>query len=284
MTSSNWKINRGGTHRMFSAIRRRFTYANVAMTLALVFAMSGGAYAASKYLITSTKQISPKVLKSLQGKAGSAGANGAQGPAGPTGPQGPAGAKGENGTSGTSGANGVSVTSSAEAAGTNCKAGGSKFVSASGTTYACNGEKGAAGQTGFSEHLPAGKTETGTWAANPAEGQEQLVGISFNIPLEAELEDSQVHVVDLEELKGIVQRATTSCLGTAEDPTAAPGNLCVYIGEDLGGLHGNVQVGGVSKPYGLLLPGVGRSGAVLKFTNNGTPTLAYGTWAVTAAE
>ncbi len=32
---------------MFSRIRKRITYANLAMTLALVFAMTGGAYAAS---------------------------------------------------------------------------------------------------------------------------------------------------------------------------------------------------------------------------------------------
>ena len=31
---------------MFSMIRKRLTFANVAMTLALVFAMTGGAYAA----------------------------------------------------------------------------------------------------------------------------------------------------------------------------------------------------------------------------------------------
>ena len=47
---------------MFSRIRKRLTYANVAMTMALVFAMSGGAYAAKKYVITSTKQIKPSVL------------------------------------------------------------------------------------------------------------------------------------------------------------------------------------------------------------------------------
>ena len=37
-------------------------------TLALIFAMSGGAYAASHYLITSTKQIKPSVLGHLKGK------------------------------------------------------------------------------------------------------------------------------------------------------------------------------------------------------------------------
>ena len=44
---------------MFSRIRKRLTYANVVMTFVLVFAMTGGAYAASKYVITSTKQIKP---------------------------------------------------------------------------------------------------------------------------------------------------------------------------------------------------------------------------------
>jgi len=62
---------------MLSALRSRVTYANVTATLALLFAMTGGAYAAKAYLITSTKQIKPSVLKSLQGKAGAKGANAA---------------------------------------------------------------------------------------------------------------------------------------------------------------------------------------------------------------
>jgi len=74
---------------------RRFTYANVAATLALVFSMSGGALAASHYLINSTRQINPKVLKKLTGKTGAAGkpgAPGATGKEGPQGKEGPAGA------------------------------------------------------------------------------------------------------------------------------------------------------------------------------------------------
>jgi hypothetical protein len=85
---------------MFSMIRRRFTFANVAMTLAIVFAMSGAAYAAKKYVITSTKQISPKVLTALKGKAGKAGPIG---PAGPKGDPGAAGAKGDPGLPGEKG-------------------------------------------------------------------------------------------------------------------------------------------------------------------------------------
>jgi hypothetical protein len=46
-------------------MRRHLTYANVTATLALVFAMSGGAIAAKHYLVSSTKQIDPKVLNSL---------------------------------------------------------------------------------------------------------------------------------------------------------------------------------------------------------------------------
>jgi hypothetical protein len=78
-------------------MRRHLTYANVAATLALVFAMSGGALAAKHYLVNSTNQINPKVLRKLRGAKGKTGATGpqgkqgAQGAAGTTGAQGPAG-------------------------------------------------------------------------------------------------------------------------------------------------------------------------------------------------
>jgi hypothetical protein len=77
-------------------MRRHFSYANIVATLALVFAMSGGAMAANHYLINSTRQISPKVLKKLKGKTGKTGRTGRTGAAGAAGPAGPAGAPGEN--------------------------------------------------------------------------------------------------------------------------------------------------------------------------------------------
>lgn len=56
---------------MRAKIRAGVTYANVASTLALLFAASGGAYAASKYLITSASQISPQALSQISGLQGS---------------------------------------------------------------------------------------------------------------------------------------------------------------------------------------------------------------------
>jgi hypothetical protein len=65
--------------------------------------------------------------------------------AGPAGQPGQPGQQGQQGAPGTPGANGISVTSSEEAPGPNCPDGGSKFVSVSGSTYACDGAQGPAG-------------------------------------------------------------------------------------------------------------------------------------------
>jgi hypothetical protein len=82
-------------------MRKRLSYANVTATLALVLAMSGGAMAANNYLITSTKQISPKVLTKLKGRTGKTGASGPTGATGVTGPAGPKGEPGLKGETGT---------------------------------------------------------------------------------------------------------------------------------------------------------------------------------------
>jgi hypothetical protein len=82
-------------------MRRRLSYANVAATLALVFSMSGGALAAKHYLINSTTQINPKVLRTLKGN------NGPRGLLGPPGPQGPPGVQGGQGPQGDQGARGA---------------------------------------------------------------------------------------------------------------------------------------------------------------------------------
>jgi hypothetical protein len=84
-------------------MRTRLSYANVTATLALIFAMSSGALAANHYLINSTRQISPRVLKALKGNAGSRGVAGAAGTQGSRGERGERGEKGEKGERGEPG-------------------------------------------------------------------------------------------------------------------------------------------------------------------------------------
>ncbi len=94
-------------------LRRHLSYANLAATLALLFAMSGGALAANHYLINSTHQINPKVLKRLRGKRGPRGPAGVQGIAiqGPSGANGLKGQRGEPGPEGREGHEGLSALS-----------------------------------------------------------------------------------------------------------------------------------------------------------------------------
>lgn len=80
---------------------RRFSYAGVVSTLALFMALGGGAFAAQHYLITSTKQIKPSVLRDLEGRRGHTG------PAGPAGPQGAKGDAGAQGAQGPQGPRGI---------------------------------------------------------------------------------------------------------------------------------------------------------------------------------
>jgi hypothetical protein len=229
---------------MLNAIRKRTTPSTVIATLALVFAVTGGAYAAGHYLITSTKQISPKVLKQLKGARAKNGANGAPGAAGAPGAhglQGPAGADGKNGGNGEKGApggpgtNGKSVLVESENAGTaNCSGlGGSSFHEEGSVTkhFACNG------QTGFTETLPSEKSERGVWSAiytATAAGQVASSPISFEIPLATTPEATKIHnFIGPKEGEGEEnenkEAIPAHCKGTVANPEAVAGNLCVFV-------------------------------------------------------
>ena len=183
-------------------------------------------------MITSTKQISPSVLKALAGKAGPAGAQGAAGPQGQTGS---GGTKGETGAEGKPGPEG--------------KPGSQGATCAKGTTGA-TGPQGATGEPWTAGgRLPSGKTETGTWAFPHVarNGFIELVPIAFTIPLAKQ--SANVEVLTLAQTKASV--GSHKCEYATGDPEAmlvAPaGYLCVVtvIEESEGG-----KILGATSPAG----------------------------------
>jgi hypothetical protein len=269
---------------MFSTLRTRFGIPGVISVIALVFAMFGGAYAASNSSgggkATASKAKAKKGPRGPKGATGPAGPAGAQGPAGPAGAKGDAGANGSNGAAGATGATGAT------------------------------GAKGATGFAGFTETLPAGKTETGTFAYFVPEQGTARAPISFSIPLAAPLGPSQVHLLTADGTKEIVFNETESKVeeisptgcgsaltspGTAESPKAAAGNLCVYVTAIEpepyeSGSNWIIDPSKRCEAFGCLTgfggpgAGAGVSGARLEVgtTQTAGSTYGYGTWAVTA--
>lgn len=242
---------------MMARIRKRVTYANVAMTIALVFAMTGGAYAAKKYLITSTKQISPRVLKTLKGAAGRTGAAGPVGAAGKDGGQGLPGVEGKEGKAGVAGKDGTT------------------------------GKEGATGKEGSpwtaGGTLPQGKTESGTWAyrGSTTNGAVGTDAISYVIPLAA-----------APAVEFVYAKATgTNCTGSASAPTAPEGFLCIYSAweEEFDGKPITAEYKGANTGETFNGTGSGLHGALLNFETKhiGESVLPFavleGTWAVTAS-
>ncbi len=265
--------------QVFSRIRKHFNPATAVAFLALIFAMTGGAFAmgggggsgsgpagSTTGASVAKSKAKPKTKAGPRGPAGPAGkngANGAPGPAGPAGPTGPAGGAGPTGPAGAAGE------------GREGKEGKSGK----------EGPKGEQGTTGFTETLPSGKTETGAYAVrrtNNAEEEIATTAISFTIPLaSAPVESSFISLG-----KTPAEVEADGCKGTVTKPEALPGNLCVFEGAasliHKGGLQ-PFEKGSVGTAGG----GPGTTGAELVFltqkpTTAGEEVSAEGTWAVTA--
>jgi collagen triple helix repeat protein len=193
---------------MFSTLRNRFGIPGVISVIALVFAMFGGAYAASN------SSGGGKATVSAKAKKGPRGPKGATGPAGPAGPQGPAGANGKDGAAGKAGANGTNgdpgadgksvITTPINVGDPGCNTLGGTEVEVEGSGQAeevCNGEEGAQGAQGdpwtAGGTLPPGDTETGAWSwgTYSVTALVEYVPVSFSVPLAAPLGASRVHYV-----------------------------------------------------------------------------------------
>lgn len=229
----------------------------VISVIALVFAMTGGAYAAKDV-------IGGKANSSAKAKQGKRGPRGPAGPAGVAGPAGAAGAKGDKGDKGDTGAQGT------------------------------QGVQGVPGQDGSpwtaGGTLPPGATLTGAWMVN-AQGSSTpvpSVPLSFSIPLSEPLAAADVHFVTQKEVKKQEGKTPPAgCQGSVTNPAAAEGHLCVYeensfpVASDLFG--GGPIIGNPSLPpggFGLPPAGASVAGAILTALVT-SEWKAYGTWAVT---
>jgi hypothetical protein len=246
------ELNTTGRERMFSQLRGRFGIPGVIAVMALVFAMVGGAYAAKKYVITSTGQIKPSVLKSLQGKAGPPGAPGSKGDTGAPGSKGDTGSQGKEGPAGPAGGPGSAGPEGPE------------------------GSPWTAGGT-----LPSESTLTGVWG-DPVGGPTGQHNYSISFPIR--LADVPEPVL----VKRNQEEVANKCPGRGpegNEPLAEPGFLCVYaMAEE------NVSNAPAPSFYGLfelfagewyVEPGASTVGTTLHILCSATCQFA-GNWAVTA--
>ena len=231
-------------------LRNRFGIPGVIAVIALVFAMFGGAYAATKGGGRNNLKSQPG-LNSKQKREVKALAKGSPGPAGP---QGPAGSNGKDGSSGATGAQGPAGNAGEDGE---------------------DGEDGSPWTAGGV--LPPGSTETGSYfAIVPEEFTLISAAISFSIPLSGPLDAAHSIYVP------VGNTSTTHCSaaplnGTAANPKADEGYLCVY-----GVVEANVSPVVTDPSISASPPGAARSGAgVSGFVTTTVPGNIKGTWAVT---
>jgi Collagen triple helix repeat (20 copies) len=303
---------------MLSAIRKHINPATILAFVALIFAMTGGAFAVTGHgessgsTATAAKAkpkvktgprgpAGPKGATGTAGSAGAAGPAGATGPGGPQGPQGPAGntgEKGADGTNGTPGINGESVTIKPLNKGGGCgEVEGTEFSNKSGKGLACNGKEAKGGS--FPEFLPEGSSETGVFIARFVEGNLQgeegyvRAPISFTVPLEVaprevefvtfeQQEEKKVPAICQAKVKGVLTE------GSAEQPLAAEGVLCIYQGITIKGpATEELTITSVNSPGGGVGFMAGTTGGIATVKYEG-PALGKGSaemrgsWAVTA--
>jgi len=247
---------------MFSRIHDRLGTAGLVIAVvALVAALAGTAFAAAG--------LNSKQKKEVKAIAKKVAKPGPQGPAGPQGPQGAPGAAGKEGAKGEPGTPGTPGT---------------------------DGEDGACSASIPSCVLPPNATLTGQWSfvARGRESFETEVGstttshtlgvhefyLSMSFPLRVpSVEDGGGETKFNPDVNWIAPSGTPTeqCPGSAAEPKAAPGQVCMY-GAQLGGVsNGPQSANSLTKSPS--------SGLTVEFVlEPGAEAFGYGSWAVTAEE
>lgn len=285
---------------MLNRIREQIGTAGlIVAVVALVAALGGGAVAATSSGGGNGKATASKKAKAKQGKPGKPGKNGKDGAPGPAGPAGPAGAKGDTGAAGTNGTDGTNGTN-----GTNGKTvlngvvpptgsvgtDGDFYIDttasmiygpkASGTWPAgvdLKGDEGSPWTAGGT--LPPGETLTGAWSVTGiAASSTGIAALSFPIALAASLPESKTKVVP------VGGPAPSGCTGgTAANPKADLGFLCVYAGGFTNANYASVVFGSVVKDIIKVSAagnGADTSGARLLIAATAAGGSGFGTFAV----
>ena len=214
-------------------MRKRFEGSGpgvVIAVIAIVMALAGTAYAATKLNSTQKKEVE-KISKKYAGKPGAPGAQGpagSQGSAGVKGDTGAQGLKGDKGDQGIPGTNGKSVEVVGEGPEL-CEI--SPTVKVPGVTYevegsaientVCDGAEGSPWAAGGT--LPPGATETGAWAA-AGNGAKIPAAISFPVGLAQKIAIPNIHLSTEGDFSAF-------CANGPNKPVAPPGALCIYRGE-----------------------------------------------------
>lgn len=295
---------------MFRKVRERLGSAGlVVAVLALIVALRGGAFAAtqsakkksSKY-VTKPQVVALIKANATSGPTGPAGAPGGQGAPGAKGDAGAAGANGAPGATGVAGPNGKNVKLTTIPSGpgnAKCSERGGVTAEVEGESATakdiCNGVAGAPGPPGADgrpwapeSQLPPGATETGAWSFTGTEADIGgiVVPISFTVQFPTppgELGEEEVHFQTDSDF-------SDSGHGTTGEPSAEPGQLCVYftgfgVGEPVNATFEEItRLNQVGAP-GARARGASSAGAALYFEYSGGPgEAAYGngSWAVTA--
>lgn len=245
---------------MLSLRNRLGVTAGLISTLALVFALFAGSAVAADGASTSAKGGGAKAQAKKFAKQFSKQFSlrfskrfSTPGPIGPQGFPGLPGAPGADGSDGSDGQNGQNGENGEDGE---------------------PGEPGPEGPTGpegspWTElgTLPSGETLTGSWSTFG----EALIPIEFNIPLAAGLPEENTHPA----------APDANCPGTAADPQADPGHLCVYTAGITPAESGEVLGIHDTSAEGFPTGGAATSGAAVFYAGSES-SAAWGTWAVTA--
>ena len=261
----------------------------IVAVVALVAALVGGAYAANTSGKRHHKKKNNAGLNGKQKKEVKKIAKGFQG-AGPAGPQGPAGANGNDGQNGSNGAKGdkgdTGNTGSQGKQGIQGEPGdpwSAGGIIPSGTdvygtmNISISGEYYQSVMSSISFPLPVKEAKeqaayvlTASQLASNERGREELTPTYFNSCV---VEGGNPDCVD------------TGCAGTADAPTAPPGQLCVYLKQEEGEFSQGVVMA-EKDGEGAFTNSYGKYGtAIVPLEGSFSPEgsyYGYGTWALNA--